>query len=124
MLQAGGEADLSLESLGPQGDCQVRTQYLQSYEAVVSQVMRQIDRSHPTTSELPLYVVGSPHTGLKPLQRISHRGASTTDYKAYGTGSGSTSGTWSVLRQGEVAGAARLLADRLPTITSSAREAV
>jgi hypothetical protein len=67
MLQAGGQSNFSLESLGPKGDGQVRSQYLQSYEAVVSQVMRQIHRSHAAAAELSLDLVRSPDTGLQAL---------------------------------------------------------
>ena len=73
MLQAGSQSNFSLESLGPKGDRQVRTQDLQSYEAVVSQVMRQVHRSHAAAAELALDAVGGPNSRLQMLEGIRHQ---------------------------------------------------
>lgn len=51
MLEPGGEPDLALEALGPQGAPQVGVQHLERHLASVPQVMGEIDRSHPARAQ-------------------------------------------------------------------------
>ena len=54
MLKPGGEPDLALEAVGAERRGELREQDLQGDRAVMLEVLGQIDRSHPATSERAL----------------------------------------------------------------------
>jgi len=54
MLQAGGEADLALESLGPQQGGEVGQEHLERDGPVVAKVLGEPDHGHAAPAELAL----------------------------------------------------------------------
>ena len=54
MLEPGGELDLPLEPVGPDGDGELRKQHLQRDGAVVLEVASQVDGGHAAAPELAL----------------------------------------------------------------------
>jgi hypothetical protein len=57
MLQPGGEADLAEEPLGAQAGGDLRVEHLEGHRPIVLEVLRQVDRGHPTAAKLALDAV-------------------------------------------------------------------
>ena len=72
VLQPGGEADLALEALGPEGGGQLGVQHLERDRPVVPEVLGQIDGGHAPAAELALERVAIPQPRAKIRQRIRH----------------------------------------------------
>ena len=54
MLQPGDQPDLALEPFGTKSDGELGMQDLQRHRSLVPDVLREVDRGHPTATELPL----------------------------------------------------------------------
>ncbi len=69
MMQVGGGRDLAQKALGPEGVDQLGTEDLYGYLAIMLEVMREIDRSHPACAKLAVEPVaigqGVLKSGLK-----------------------------------------------------------
>ena len=73
MLQAGGEADLSEETIGTQGIGELGVEDLQRDGPVVPQVAGKVDRGHTPAPELALERVSLPQRFTKCRDRIRHQ---------------------------------------------------
>ena len=67
MLQPGGEPDLALEPLGPEGGGELGVEHLERDRAVVPEVLGEVDRGHAAAAELALERVAA-------LQRFTEWG--------------------------------------------------
>ena len=54
MLQPGGQPDLALKPLGPEGGGELGVEHLQGDRAVVAQVPDEVYRRHPAAAQLAL----------------------------------------------------------------------
>ena len=97
MLQAGGKADLAEETLGTESRRKLGAQHLERHRPVVTEVVRQVHRGHPTPPELAVEPVvigesrlqeilmgqgtdsdrGCLHNTTRPWNRHPSRGVST-----------------------------------------------
>jgi hypothetical protein len=57
MVQVGGGRDLAQKALGPEGVDQLGTEDLYGYLAIMLEVVREIDRSHPACAKLAVEAV-------------------------------------------------------------------
>ena len=76
MLQPGGEPDLALEPLGPEGGRELRMQHLERDRAVVPEVAGEKDRGHAPAPELALELVATAQPFLDLRPQIGHVGLS------------------------------------------------
>jgi hypothetical protein len=74
MLQPGGEADLPLESLGPERGGQLRQQDLERHRTVVLEVPNQVDHGHAAPPELALERIAVGESRLEQGRRVHERG--------------------------------------------------
>ena len=65
MVQVGGRRDLAQKALGPEGVDQLGTEDLYRYLALVLEVVREIDRSHPARAKLAVEAVAIGQGALK-----------------------------------------------------------
>jgi len=76
VLEVGGDLDLLEEPFGPDQRGQLGGQDLERHPAVVPEVVRQIDRGHPTLAQFALDAVAV-LDGLRQVgEGIGHRGSS------------------------------------------------
>ena len=75
VLETGGDLDLAQEPVGAERDCKLGAQDLQGDGAAVSQVLGEVDRRHPTATELVLDRVAPGEGGLQAGQLIHVEGS-------------------------------------------------
>jgi hypothetical protein len=52
MIEPRRELDLAKKPVGPEGGAQLRMKHLERHTSVVPQVVREVNGSHPATTEL------------------------------------------------------------------------
>jgi hypothetical protein len=79
MLQAGGELDLTQETIGAEGLGQLRMEHLERHGTFVAEIVRQVHHGHAATAELALDAVAVCQSRLKAIQDIGHEAPSIRD---------------------------------------------
>ena len=74
MLEPRCQADLTLETLGPHGRCQLGTQHLQRDPAVVPEIVGEIHRGHATLPQFALEPVSVCQAALELVAEVYHAG--------------------------------------------------
>ena len=74
MVQVGGGRDLAQEALGPEGVDQLGTEHLYGDLAIVLEVVREIDRSHPACAKLAVEAVAIGQGTLQSGLEVGHVG--------------------------------------------------
>lgn len=69
MIQSCGELDLSQKTIRPERSCQFRMEHFQSYNAIVLQILREINSRHPTAAEFAIDRVGISESAAKLFAR-------------------------------------------------------
>jgi hypothetical protein len=87
MLQAGGEADLALKALGPEGGRELGEEDLEGDGAVVAEVLGQIHDGHAAAAELALERIAIGE-GVAQAVRHAHGGSRGPRNELAGTGWG------------------------------------
>ena len=72
MLQTGGRLDLGEKTFRAECGCQIGMQNLDGNVALVPQVVRAIDRRHPTRADLPVYPIAVLQRRGEPRDDIAH----------------------------------------------------
>ena len=74
MVQVGGGRDLAQEALGAESVDQFGVEHLYGYLALVLEVVREIDRSHPAGAKLAVEAVAIGQGTLKSGLEVGHVG--------------------------------------------------
>ncbi len=64
VLQAGCDADLAQEAVGPQTAGELRVEHLERDEAIMTQVACEVHRRHPASAQFPLHPVAVAERGV------------------------------------------------------------
>ncbi|MGH8570392.1 MAG: hypothetical protein ACREXU_20910 [Gammaproteobacteria bacterium] len=86
MLQAGGKADLALESVGAERRGKLGMEHLERHRPVVPQVASEIDGGHAPAPELALECVAVQQPFAKRRYRVGHETRCSGTRLRYGAG--------------------------------------
>jgi hypothetical protein len=73
VLEPGSELDLAEEARDPAGSAHLGSDELDRNRAAVAEILRQIDRRHPSGAELALNGIAFAERGSQALQGIAPR---------------------------------------------------
>ena len=76
MLQAGAEADLAQETIGPHRMSQLGAENLERHRSVVPEVVGKVHSGHAPTAEFALDAVAAGQSRLKTIQDVGHEARS------------------------------------------------